>query len=842
MTIKSQFSFRNIVLVVALLATTGRAATYYVDATGGNDANSGTSSDAAWKTLAKVSARTFAAGDLILLKAGESWTGELDLNGDGTAADPIVVDQYGTGNKPFINGGGYESAIRLQGVSYWEVNNLEIINDGGATLTGATNYRVGVIVKTTVSVVRSHIYLRHLNIHNIFPETGPEGHGIHVIATGSSTVNTYYDDVRVEDCQISLTGHYGVWMQHTGSSLNPGYEFNQNLIIRSNTFTNTGGSGAETGFADGVLIANNVVDHSGASVDSRQWARGSGYWPFQCDNVLVLSNQFLHARGIGDSCGVHIDYGNSNVTVQYNLSLDNEGGFVEILGGCVNAIYRYNVSVNDGARVKGVNGAAQDGHLIWVSDYYGAQTIGSTNSQIYNNTIYVGPTITNSFLIVQKSVDTFIQNNIFYLAGGTIYTNAGSNTIFQNNLWYGNLPAGLPFGPGAVFANPVLANAGGTNAADYQLLRGSPAWTTGTNISSNGGFDYWGNAIPAAAPSIGTHEPGFSTTAIISVNFTETATDLQQIDANETFGIASRGSVVGGWTNLYRTMIASSLPFSDGTTGTVSLTGTAPGGWSSFNIAYTNTPLRAGATDYTGTVSPTAITLTNLAANFPEGYQVIVYLGGFNLCSNAAISDGTTTYYFQPLKSPVAPVNFLQTTTTSNPGNVNAPFAQYAVFGESTLLTSDKLTLTLEVLYGSGAGLCGFQILPPPTRTAMGVPYVWFAGYGIATNDLADTDLDGMTAWQEYYAGTIPTNGISRFRVLSAGITNEHFALSWLGGTNGYSGNWSMAVSTNLASTNWTTIASKTIPRDPSGTNFWTDPAIKIGSQTKFYRPCIEYP
>ena len=106
-------------------------------------------------------------------------------------------------------------------------------------------------------------------------------------------------------------------------------------------------------------------------MDSRQWARGSGYWPFKCKNVLVQYNQFRHARGDADSCGVHIDFGNRDVTIQYNLSEDNEGGFVEILGDCINSIYRYNVSINDGARVNGVNGAFQDGHLIWLSDFVG---------------------------------------------------------------------------------------------------------------------------------------------------------------------------------------------------------------------------------------------------------------------------------------------------------------------------------------------------------------------------------------------------------------------------------------------------------------------------------------
>jgi hypothetical protein len=185
-------------------------------------------------------------------------------------------------------------------------------------------------------------------------------------------------------------------------------------------------------------------------------------------------------------------------------------------------------------------------------------------------------------------------------------------------------------------------------------------------------------------------------------------------------------------------------------------------------------------------------------------------------------------------------VDFIPTTTTVNPGNLNSPVAQYAVFGESALLTTNTLTLTLQALYGSGAGLCGLQILPAPARTPLGVPYAWFGYFGLATNDLADPDLDGSPAWKEFFAGTDPTNAFSSFRVLQSGMTNGHMFLSWLGGTSGYLGKWSVAVSTNL--TDWTMITSRTIPRDSSGTNFWTDFAVATGIGTKFYRPCVEHP
>jgi hypothetical protein len=47
------------------------SATYYVDATNGNDANSGLSPLTPWKTIAKVNASRFQSGNQILIKRGE---------------------------------------------------------------------------------------------------------------------------------------------------------------------------------------------------------------------------------------------------------------------------------------------------------------------------------------------------------------------------------------------------------------------------------------------------------------------------------------------------------------------------------------------------------------------------------------------------------------------------------------------------------------------------------------------------------------------------------------------------------------------------------------------------
>jgi parallel beta-helix repeat protein len=87
-----------------ILAGPLEAATHYVDASLGNDANDGASTSTPWKTLAKVNATTIAPGDAILLRSGGTWREQLTMTSSGSAAAPITIDAYDTGAAPVISG------------------------------------------------------------------------------------------------------------------------------------------------------------------------------------------------------------------------------------------------------------------------------------------------------------------------------------------------------------------------------------------------------------------------------------------------------------------------------------------------------------------------------------------------------------------------------------------------------------------------------------------------------------------------------------------------------------------------------------------------------------------
>jgi len=103
---------------------------YYVSYSSGDDNNNGTSEDAPWKTLAKVSDTTFSEGDKILLKSGDIWENEtLTLNGNGTAKHPIHLTSYGTGERPVISP-NIKGAVCItgEGIEGWKITNLELAN------------------------------------------------------------------------------------------------------------------------------------------------------------------------------------------------------------------------------------------------------------------------------------------------------------------------------------------------------------------------------------------------------------------------------------------------------------------------------------------------------------------------------------------------------------------------------------------------------------------------------------------------------------------------------------------------------------------------------------------
>lgn len=389
---------------------------FYLDSRDGRDQGDGRTAAAAWKTLARASDAKFQPGDTLRLKRGSRFAGGLKLTVKATAERPFVIEAFGIGADPVIDAKGVLAGVHLINSQHAVVRDLEITADGGRTQDGGNRtLRYGVYVQAREGGTSSDVTLERLKIHGIFPEKGSQSEGrkptthkgtavaIHGVKGGGS------GGFVVKGCKISRTGYKAIELR-----------FIRRVQVLDNRMKEIGGPAIQPGNVNDLLVRGNIVDGSGSSVDPRMHGRGSGIWPWTCERVLIEENKFMHARGKADSCGIHIDFNCRDVVVQYNLSHDNVGGFVEILGNNHNCAYRYNVSINDGAREK-KKGAHQEGKILWTSGYVGSKRKkhGPYNSYIYNNTIFVGPGTRSCFSLSSTTQGLLIANNIFHIMGRT---------------------------------------------------------------------------------------------------------------------------------------------------------------------------------------------------------------------------------------------------------------------------------------------------------------------------------------------------------------------------------------------------------------------------------------
>lgn len=561
----SKVFFSFLLTIVPVLA---HAFDYYVSLIDGSDVNDGLTQSTPFQSLARVNSLNLLPGDRLLFKSGEQWQGMLWPKGSGSLNALITITAYGNGARPIIDGDGYQASILLFNDDHYEISGLELTNEashlasngttkklsgfGGCNVnysTASNSYGSGRDARFGIKVVASERSLSQfsfndLDIHDIFPSPNSpdsegvnctrqgygttlknQGYGIKFESQSDANANNFYtiSDIVIDDITVSRTGHYGVWIKPLGVSGIELYK-HDNITLRNSSFLNTGGAGFVPTRASNVLVENNVFDGAGSSLDPRMYGRGSGTWPFASDNVLIQNNVLMNAKGPLDSYGVHIDYNNTNVLVQYNLSYNNEGGFAQILGANVNSGYRYNISVADGSRVEGVNGAVQNGRIFNVSRFCninaGCVSIGNF---IYNNTVYIPDTMSPEIYFQAGSGETKFYNNLIYAEERLESISAvtqiqGVDYDISNNLFYPSSAFSLTqeLSNNALFFNPRLRNAGSISASMYKLLPGSDAKYAGSIINAsinssdysnnNGGFDYFGNAVSdSTAPHIGAY-------------------------------------------------------------------------------------------------------------------------------------------------------------------------------------------------------------------------------------------------------------------------------------------------------------------------------------------------
>lgn len=533
-------------LLCICLGYSAKATNYYLNSAIGKDSNEGTRISFPWRTFSALKAVQLKPGDSILLAAGQKFTGMLALvDLKGSLNHPVVVSSYpyrGQKGKPVIDAGADLHALLIQNSSYIHVSGIGftgLIPYRKDIVSENVNMRCGILVEVTKDESFQHIQLTDLVIHDVyynapgFTRSAAEtksangtqryGWGIRFI---NNTKAGSLADIKVLRSEIFNVSHTGLKFTATVNGL-------KDVEVSDCKIYQTGGPGMQLSGVSNAHIHHNTIDHSGSKADSRNWGRGSGLWTWSCANILIEYNRFENANGPGDSAGVHIDFNCSDVIIQYNLSANNAGGFCEILGNNYNCAYRYNISINDGYRVKGTNGAFQEGKVFWLSGYQGNEkkNAGPYNSYFYNNSIYVSASIIPKIAVSSSSDGVLIANNIFYFEAAAktvagdqkkmeIDTDGVPNVVFRNNLFLrpDNWPADFPIRDMApVYGDPGYKNKGGLALADYlplhkELIRDKgisilpiPNDTIGLRVGLSVKQDILGNPI-TGQPDLGAIE------------------------------------------------------------------------------------------------------------------------------------------------------------------------------------------------------------------------------------------------------------------------------------------------------------------------------------------------
>jgi hypothetical protein len=466
----------------------------------GDDSSPG-SEQAPWKTLSKVNATVFHPGDKILFRSGAVWNGQLSPRGSGTAEHPIVIDKYGSGALPLINGTGLaEDAVLLKNQECWEIRDLEITNTANSSAV-----RRGVNLVADNSGDLHHIYLQNLNIHDVNgSDKDKVNGGIDYHVTGDLKPSRFVD-LRIENNRIAHVDRSGIFGWSTHWIRSKWYP-SLGVVIRNNTLDDIGGDGIVNVATDSAIVEHNVVSHA----NQRSEGYNAGIWPWSADNTVIQFNEVYGTRGQRDGEGFDSDWNSRNTIIQYNYSHDNDGGFLlicndgsqdaSISAGNTGTIVRYNISQNDHHRGINVSGPTK-------------------NSLIYNNTFYVGKGENIGLVLYSDwsgwAADTFFYNNIFYVEGSAQFsyavsrapdgeygtapgTGKSTNYVFDYNVYYGLKPADDPH---ALTVDPLMiapghARIGRDAVSGYALRKNSPAINSAKTVANDGGRDFVGTAVP----------------------------------------------------------------------------------------------------------------------------------------------------------------------------------------------------------------------------------------------------------------------------------------------------------------------------------------------------------
>ena len=353
--------------------------TFYVDVSDGDDNHPGTKS-LPWKTLNNISSTVFKSGDSILLKRGDFHLGSVTLRGVGTAAKPITLTSYGSGNRPHIKG------VNINRNSYcvqisddsegWRIKGIEL--EDGFT---------GILVWIKAGAGNDYYHIEDCYIHdnNNRVTPLPFGHAIRVrgAATGLNTAS----NITVKNCIFDRNDRE--FFPDNATVSNDGVDiFLTNVLMDGCTTTNGGFNSVYQINATGFHIKNSLWLNNG----NGRFPLGnaciiSGGTKGGYDANIVSDNEFGFMNDPGeeggdggaDGCAYDFETPTDGVSFVNNFVHNCYGQAMLMMGGAI----CYNTRVDDNVFFQNLEGTTR--HQYELALYgRGTGTIQNNKYQLRN--------------------------------------------------------------------------------------------------------------------------------------------------------------------------------------------------------------------------------------------------------------------------------------------------------------------------------------------------------------------------------------------------------------------------------------------------------------------------
>ena len=225
-----------------------------------------------------------------------------------------------------------------------------------------------------------------------------------------------------------------------------------NVIIRNNVLDGIPGDGIVPTACDGAIVEYNIMKNCPSTLPATEAC--DGIWPFSSDNTVVQYNIVSGHKSQTDGYGFDSDYNCRNSLFQFNLSDNNEGGFLLLCNsggwpedwsaGNTGTVVKYNVSINDGIR-KHIVREKKTEHYSPVIHITGP----TRNSIIEKNLFYIcekesqqmDKRIVHSDDWRGYADSTYFQNNYIWVEEPNIAFDAthSTNNFIKDNLYVGPL-------------------------------------------------------------------------------------------------------------------------------------------------------------------------------------------------------------------------------------------------------------------------------------------------------------------------------------------------------------------------------------------------------------------